>query len=102
MKAQIFIDTDRIGEVELTIIDESMGVLGGQVIVLPNYQKYRLRVQQETNSKGGANSEDFPLRLINEKGFVLKAQGGVMLIDSPEFEELSVEVSGVNLSELQM
>ncbi len=100
MKAQIFIDTDIIGVAELSIIDESMGVLGGQVFAFPAYQKYRLRVQQETDSKGGANSEDFPLIIINEKGFVLKAQGGVMLIDSSEFDELSVEVSGVNLSEL--
>ncbi|MER3465632.1 MAG: hypothetical protein C4329_15685, partial [Chitinophagaceae bacterium] len=71
MKAQIFIGFDRIGETNLNIIDETMGVLGGQVTSFPEYEKYRFRVQQETESKGGANVEEFPFSIVTKKGSVL-------------------------------
>jgi len=102
MKAEIFIDKDRIGKTDLNIIDESMGVLRGQVTALPDYEKYRSRVQQETDSKGGANVEIFPFRIVSGEGSVLQAQGGITLIDSPEFVEFFVEVAGIDLSGLHV
>ena len=60
------------------------------------------RVQQETESKGGANVEMFPFSIVIEKGAVLQAQGGITLIDSPQHDEFSVEVSGVDLSNLNV
>ena len=102
MRVLIFIDTDRIGEADLTFIDESMGVLGGQMTAFPEYEKYRVHIQKKTSSKGGANVEDFPFNIVSEKDSVLQAQGGVTLIDSPEFGEFSVEVAGVDLSNLHV
>jgi hypothetical protein len=98
LKVQIFIDKDRIGEANLNVIDEFMGVLGGQVTFFPEYEKYRSLVQRETFSKGGVNVDDLPFSIVSEKGSVLQAKGGVMLIDSPEFDEFSVEIAGVDLS----
>ena len=66
----------------------------------PEYEKYCFRVQQETESKGGANVEVFPLIVVTEKGSKLQAQGGITLIDSPRFDEFSVEVAGVDLSNI--
>ena len=97
MKAQIFIGGERIGEANLNVVDESMGVLSGQVTASPEYEKYRSRVQQETEFKGGANIEMFPFSIVNEKGSVLQAQGGITLIDSPQYGEFSIEVAGVDV-----
>ena len=47
MKAFIYIDADKIGEVILEIIDESMGVIGGQLFNNENYEKYKYRIQQQ-------------------------------------------------------
>jgi hypothetical protein len=102
MKAQIFIGSDRIGETFLSVIDESMGVLSGQVTASPEYEKYRFRIQQETESKGGANAELFPFRIVTEKGLILQAQGGITFIDSPQYDEFSVEVAGVDLLNLNV
>lgn len=97
MKAQIFIGSDRIGETKLNVTDESMGVLVGQVSASAEYEKYRSRVQQETESRGGANVDVFSFIIVTEKGTVLQAQGGVTLIDSPQYDEFSIEVAGVDL-----
>jgi hypothetical protein len=102
MKAQIFIGSDKIGETYLNVIDESMGVLGGQVTASPEYEKYRFCVQQETESKGGANVEVFPFSIVTEKGSNLQAKGGITLIDSPQYDEFSVEVAGVDLLNLNV
>ena len=97
MKAQVFIGSDKIGETYLNVIDESMGVMAGQVNAFPEYEKYRFRIQQETESKGGANVEVFPISIVTEKGSNLQAQGGITLIDSPQYGEFSIEVAGVDL-----
>lgn len=102
MKVQIFIGTDRIGEADLFVIDETMGVVGGQVISFPPYEKYRYRVRQETDTKGGVNIESFPFTIVSETGSLIQSQGGITLIDSYEFGEFSVEISGMDLSNLQI
>ncbi|KAB7732794.1 hypothetical protein F5984_02255 [Rudanella paleaurantiibacter] len=100
IRAQVFIDKDRIGEANLNVIDEYMGVLGGSMTASPEYKKYRMRVQAITISKGGANSEVFPFSIVIENGVVLQSIGGVTLIDSPQFGEFYVEIAGVDLLNL--
>ena len=40
MKAFLYIGNDKIGEVYFSIIDESMGCIGGDLITYDNYKKY--------------------------------------------------------------
>lgn len=100
MKAKKFIDKDRIGETDLHVIDKSMGVLSGQITALSAYENYRLVIQQETSSKGGANLSNFQFSIVTENGEVLQAQGGITLIDSFKFGELTIEVAGADLAKL--
>lgn len=98
MKAQIYVDSDKVGEADLQIIDISMGVVGGQVTASPLYSKYRTIVRQRTNSKGGANVTDLNFSVKTEGGSLINAEGGITLIDSLEFDEFTVEIAGVDLS----
>ena len=47
MKGYLYIETNRIGEINLEIIDESMGVIGGILITNSNYEKYQTSIQQQ-------------------------------------------------------
>ena len=46
MIGQVFIGDNLIGEVNFKIIDESMGVMGGNMIPNINYEKYQPIIQE--------------------------------------------------------
>lgn len=98
MKCYLYIDNDKIGEVEFEVIDESMGAISGDLIPNENYGKYKLTVQQHFQLKGISNVEDFNFRITLENGTELNPAGGMGLIDSVEFNELKVESAGLDLS----
>ena len=98
MKCYLYIDNDKIGEVEFEVIDESMGAISGDLITNENYGKYKLNVQQHFQLKGISNIEDFNFRITLENGTELNSAGGIGLIDSEEFNELKVESAGLDLS----
>src|SRR5438045_4171674 len=95
MKGYLLINDEQVGYVELKIIDESMGVIGGNVIPLPAYARYKAQIQDLFETKGIANIHDFDFSFeIN--GEKVKAEGRIGLIDSAEFNEIEVAVAGVN------
>jgi hypothetical protein len=98
MKCILYIDNEKIGEVDFTIVDESMGGISGDLIAENAYRKYRSTIQKHFKLKGISNAGDFNFRITLENGTELKPEGGIGIIDCPEFEELRVELSGVDLS----
>ena len=98
MKAFLYIGNDKIGEVNLSIIDQSMGCIGGDLIANENYIKYQPTIQQHYENQGISNIENFNFKILLEDNTELVPQGGIGVTDSSEFNEIYVEVAGLDLS----
>lgn len=96
MKAFVYVDADKIGEVILEIIDESMGVIGGQLFSNENYEKYKYRIQQQCAKKSISNSTDFNYKIVLSDDTPIMAQGGIGVTDIENFDEKYIEIAGVN------
>jgi len=98
MKAFLYIAEDKLGEFDFSVIDESMGVFAGCLVASQSYEKYRPMIHQQCAHKGISNIHDFDYRVILEDGSVIHPEGGIGVTDIPEFDEIYVEVAGVDLS----
>ncbi len=96
MKAHLYIDNDKIGEVFFSIIDESMAGIGGQLIESDNYQKYKRLIQQHCEKKGISNIDDLGYRIILSDNSEVKAEGGIGITDFEECDEIYVESAGLD------
>ena len=101
MKSYLYIDNENIGEVIFSIIDESMGGIGGDLIANNNYKKYQPAIQQHFEKQGISNISNFNFRIILEDNTELKPDGGIGVTDSPDFEKIYVESVGLDLSKFQ-
>lgn len=101
MKGYLYIDNDKIGEVNFSIIDESMGGIGGDLITNDNYKKYQPTIQQHFEKQGISNVDNFNFRIILEDNTELKPEGGIGVTDSVDFDEIYVESAGLDLSNFQ-
>ncbi|QKJ28317.1 hypothetical protein HQ865_00595 [Mucilaginibacter mali] len=96
MKGDIYIDTDLVGHADLKIIDQSMGAIGGWLIPNPLYERYRQRIQDLYKVQGIACSQDLNFKVMI--GYItLEPAGGVGITDAAAFDEIYVEVAGLNL-----
>lgn len=92
MKARLFIKNIEIGNVELEIVDEFMGVLSGQLNSNSNYDNFKEKILNQCDEKGISNTTDFNYKLILENGYELTPEGGIGIIHIREFiEEILVE-----------
>ena len=98
MKGFLYIDNDKIGEVDFKVIDESMGGIGGNLIANDNYKKYQSTIQQHFEKQGISNIDNYNFRILLEDNIELKPQGGIGVTDSKEFDEIYVESAGLDLS----
>ena len=98
MKAYLYIDNDKIGEFYFTIIDANMGVISGDLIANEIYKKYQRTIQQNFESQGISNIDNFNFRILLEDNTELKPQGGIGVTDSKDFDEINVECSGLDLT----
>lgn len=98
MKCFLYIDNELIGTVDFKVIDESMGVISGDLVPSNNYRKFQIEVQQHFEAKGIANAEDFKFRITLADGTEIKSEGGIGIVDSGNVDEVIVEAAGVNLS----
>ena len=96
MKGILYIDNDNIGEVCFSIIDESMGVIGGNLIANDNYKRYQPTIQQHFEKQGISNVENFNFRIVLSDNSELKPEGGIGITDSADFDEIYVESSGLD------
>jgi hypothetical protein len=101
MKAYLYIDNDNIGEVDFSIIDESMGAIGGNLITSDNYKKYQPAIQERFEKEGISNADNFNFRIVLEDHTELKPEGGIGITDSVDFDEIYVESAGLDLSKFQ-
>jgi len=98
MKAFLYIDNDKIGEVNFSIIDESMGGIGGILIANNNYQKYQVTIQQHFDNQGISNIDNFNFRILLTDNTELNPEGGIGITDSVDFDDIYVESVGIDLS----
>ncbi|MGX7690494.1 hypothetical protein ACWA1C_25220 [Flectobacillus roseus] len=96
MKATLYIDNCNIGDVIFSIIDESMGGIGGNLITNDNYKKYQPTIQQHFEKQGISNIENFNFRIVLSDNSELKPHGGIGITDSPYFDEIYVESAGLD------
>ena len=96
MKGILYIDNDNIGDVSFSIIDESMGGIGGNLIANDNYKKYQSTIQQHFEKQGISNIENFNFRIVLEDNSELRPEGGIGITDSSDFDEIYVESSGLD------
>jgi len=101
MKGYLYIDNVKIGDVIFSIIDESMGGIGGDLIANDNYKKYQPTIQQHFEKQGVSNVDNFNYRIVLEDNTELKREGGIGITDSADFDEIYVEAAGLDLSKLQ-
>jgi hypothetical protein len=100
MRAYLYIDNDKIGEVNFSVTDESMGGIGGDLITNDNYKKYQPTIQQHFEKQGISNVDNFNFRILLEDNTELKPEGGIGVTDSADFDEIYVESAGLDLSKL--
>jgi len=96
MKGILLIGSDKIGEVTFSIIDESMGAIGGELTAYDNYQKYKPAIQLHCDKRGISNVDDFDYRILLASDFELKPEGGIGVTDLSGFDQIYVEVGGVD------
>jgi hypothetical protein len=98
MKAFLYIDNYKIGEVNFSITDKSMGGIGGNLITNDNYKKYQPTIQHHFEKQGISNLDNFNFRILLEDNTELKPEGGIGITDSADFDEIYVESAGLDLS----
>jgi len=101
MKGFLYIDNDQLGEVDFRIIDESMGVIGGDFIPKGSYDKYKPLIQSQSNQKGISNITDFNYRIVLKDKTELNPEGGIGITDLEEFDEIYVEAAGLEQNIIQ-
>ena len=95
MTANLFIGNFDLGQVEFKIIDESMGVIGGQLIYNSTYSNFRNDIQNLSEKKGIVNSDDFAFSVWLDSKIKLVPEGGIGVTDLKDFDEIYVEVGGL-------
>ena len=102
MKANLLIDKTEIGNIDLEIIDEFMGVLSGMLNPNKNYNEFKELIMNQFDEKGISNVNDFHYKLILENGYELNPEGGIGVTHSREFiDEIFVETAGNNLEKIK-
>lgn len=101
MTGNLFIESIKIGQVKFNVIDEGMGVIGGQLNCSSTYESFRSDIQNLSENKGIANSEDFSFLVWIDDKIKLVPQGGIGVTDLVGFDEIYVEVGGLNEQELK-
>jgi hypothetical protein len=101
MKADVYIDNDKIGEVNFSITDNSMGAIGGKLVSNNNYQKYKQTIQQHCNKKGISNIDDYNYKILLADNSELKPSGGIGITDLKAIEEIYVESAGLDVAAIE-
>jgi hypothetical protein len=104
MNLQLFAGAIYLGSIKAKIIDASMGVIGGVLqpseAYINQFQPFfRLRTE---NSNWEINWEEIralDLKAISQtSGEIVEAEGGICITDDEGFNEISIEVCGVDLA----
>jgi len=102
MKGYIYIDSDLIGEANFKVIDESMGVIGGDMLPSVLYDHYKKQIQDLYENKGIANIDDLNFKIILENETQLDPEGGIGITHSPEFKVIYIDAAGLDVKTISM
>lgn len=101
MKGYLILDGERLGIVDFTVVDESMGGIGGNLHAYPAYEKYRKQIQLLCGTKGIANINDFAFVIILEENTHIEPEGGIGITDVEGFD-IYVESAGIQYDVISM
>lgn len=90
MEGQVFIDNLETGTLDLKIIDQSTGVIGGDFVAAEYYWKYKNEIQKLTEGNGNASSHSFDFKTVLEN-IEMNPIGEICLIDSEELGEMYLD-----------
>ena len=71
-------------------------VIGGQLIYNPTYSNFREDIQNLSEKKRIANSDDFAFSVWLDNKIKLVPEGGIAVTDLKDFDEVYVEVGGLD------
>ncbi len=99
MQTKIYSNKILIGKTELSISDDSMGVLSGEFIPNEDYKTIREIVWKfnSTNDKDFELWKSLRLNVQLENGYFLHSIGGISIWDVQEFKDdkIDIEIAGV-------
>jgi hypothetical protein len=94
MNGYLILNEERLGVVDFTVIDESMGGIGGNLQPYPAYEKYRRQIQILCGTKGIANINDFAFVIMLEGNILVEPEGGIGITDVQGMD-IYVESAGI-------
>jgi hypothetical protein len=95
MIGYLILNSSTLGEITFEVMDETMGVIGGNLIPLKNYYEYQEKIQSICASKGIANTDDFNFIIRVEGLGDLAPIGGIGVTDVSGFDDIYVDVGGL-------
>jgi len=101
MKGYLYINHHKVGEINFGIIDESMGGIGGILATHEAYYQYQPAIQQQCDTKGISNIEDFDYKILLSDHTELQPTGGIGVTDVQGIDEIYVESAGLDIETLR-
>ncbi|QPH38934.1 hypothetical protein [Pedobacter endophyticus] len=98
----IVIDEIAIGEANLQVIDEAMGVIGGRFVPFHADQKFQHVIQVQCEMKRVSNINDFNYKIRTGDNVDLHPSGGVGITDLKGINEIYIESAGINLKQIKI
>ncbi|MEO6963128.1 MAG: hypothetical protein ABIY90_14225 [Puia sp.] len=78
MIGYLLLENEHLGEIDFKVIDESMGVVGGDFVPYLAYYKWQKQIQSLYLTKGIANVDDFDFEVMID-GKIVEPMGGLVL-----------------------
>jgi len=98
MKGFLYIDEDKIGEIDFKVTDERMGGIGGVFSAYINYQIYQKAIQQHCSKKGISNVKDFNYKILLEDNTEIRPEGGIGITDIKDLRKFMLSLPGLILN----
>jgi hypothetical protein len=103
MKVTLLTKHIRLGDFEVKILDESMGVVGGLLHPTKAYlEEYQSLFREHLVRADFKRLAQLQLKAITQQGEELKPEGGIVITDVAEYaNEITVEVCGLDREEIK-
>lgn len=100
MIGHVYINNDRIGDVNFRVISQGHCVISGDLMPDDNYEKYRPAIRDHCERTGVSNVRDFNYRVLLPEA-ELQPQGGISITDHPDFDEIIADVYRIDRISLE-
>ena len=97
MEIQLFAGAVNLGSIEAAVIDESMGVVGGRLNPSTAYfSNFQAFFRFNTESVNWEKMAALDLKAVLKSHKVINCAGGICITDVEGFDEIEVEVCGLD------